>query len=477
MKLKHSKSDSIKLTYASFFSKLYRFTLNKPFCDDNVLIISPLFSDPSKVNIIEASDHVGGRVSTYRDPAGWQVELGAMRVPKSHLLLRTFIKDIFNLETQEFPHFDPETYVYANGIRVKTKDYLKDPDIVGYETRAHEKGRTAEELFDAVLKPYVQEINEHGWQVFLEKYDGLTLRDCLYGEGNISSAAAAMMGILTNMEGFLDYGLTEALEIFYDDVDDIHFDCIRDGNDLLPKALASALDSNEITFNASVVKVSQTADQVIVEYVEEGRVKNMSGDQVLMTSNPVAMSFIEFDPPLSFTKRDALRQSRNACSSKLFLAFSERFWEKEGIFGGKTTTDLPSHMLYYLKGGSNFTGGIIMSYTWGDRSCVFAAMGENELLQMALSNLATIHGENIRELFTGGVAKHWSLHPYIFGAYAFQTPFQRLKIQKELESAADRIWFAGEYISVPHAWMESAVKSALRTAVYMSTDMHSEFFP
>ena len=33
-----------------------------------------------------------------------------------------------------------------------------------------------------------------------------------------------------------------------------------------------------------MVKVSQTADQVIVEYqyVEEGRVKNMSGDQVLM---------------------------------------------------------------------------------------------------------------------------------------------------------------------------------------------------
>ena len=185
---------------------------------------------------------------------------------------------------------------------------------------------------------------------------------------------------------------------------------------------------------------------------------------------------VKFGMATSSWKRDALRQAKNSCSSKRFLAFSERFWEKEGIFGGKTKTDLPSHMLYYLKGGLNFTGSIVMSYIWGDKSCVFAARGDNELLQIVLSNLATIHGKHIQRLFTGGVVKHWSLDPYILGAYAYHTPFQRSKIHKELESAADRIWFAGEYISVPHAWIESAVKSALRTAVYMSTDMHSEFF-
>ena len=43
------------------------------------------FDQGHSVKILEASDRVGGRVQTYRDLAnGWQAELGAMRIPKTH---------------------------------------------------------------------------------------------------------------------------------------------------------------------------------------------------------------------------------------------------------------------------------------------------------------------------------------------------------------------------------------------------------
>lgn len=413
-------------------------------------------------------------MSTYRDPSGWQVELGAMRIPNSHLLVGTFIKEIFKLETRDFSHFDPETYIYVNGIRVKTKDYLKNPDILGYETMGDEKGRTAEELLDMALKPFVREIQQHGWKIFLEKYDGLNLRQSLTAEKNFSSAALSMMSTLNNIGGFFDYALTEVLEIFYDIIEGIRFYCITAGNDLLPKALLAALNMSDVTFNARVVKISQAPDHVTVEYLSQGGLENTSGDFVLMTTNPVAMSFMEFKPPLSFKKRAALQQMQSDCSAKLVLSFSERFWEKEGIFGGKTITDLPSHVLYYMTGGSNFTGGVVVSYTWAMESCWFAGMGKDELLEMVLSNLVTIHGEHVRTLFTGGIVKHWSLDSRIFGAYAYYSPFQRLQIHKDLEEPCGRIWFAGEYINVPHAWMETAVKSALRTAVYLNTDIQEE---
>lgn len=39
----------------------------------------------SQVTILEASDHVGGRVVTFRNKEeGWYYDLGPMRIPKSH---------------------------------------------------------------------------------------------------------------------------------------------------------------------------------------------------------------------------------------------------------------------------------------------------------------------------------------------------------------------------------------------------------
>ena len=43
------------------------------------------FDEGHNIKVLEASDRVGGRVQTYRDLAnGWQAELGAMRIPKTH---------------------------------------------------------------------------------------------------------------------------------------------------------------------------------------------------------------------------------------------------------------------------------------------------------------------------------------------------------------------------------------------------------
>lgn len=404
------------------------------------------------------------------------MELGALRIPTTHRLIGSFVKEIFKLETQEFKHFDGETYVYVNGIRVKTKDYFKNPDIIGYETFTDEKGITANKLFDAAMEPYIQEIREKGWKIFMAKYDGLSFRQSLMASKNVSDAALSMIAILNNIEGFFDYALSEMLEVFYDLTDDTQLYSIRGGNDLLPKAFVAALDRTKITYNARVTKVTQSPNQVMVEYVNEELIKNVSGDYVLMTPNPVAMSFMEFQPPLSSRKRNAMRQIQNDCSAKIVLSFSERFWEKEGIFGGRTITDLPSRLLYYMPGGSNFSGGLVVSYTWAWESCVFAALHKTQLLDMVLSNLVTIHGKHIRGLFTGGVVKHWSLDPYTFGAYSYYYPFQRLRIHDDLEEAADRLWFAGEYINVPHAWMETAVKSALRTAVRLNTENWAQYF-
>ena len=45
-----------------------------------------------QVNILEASNRVGGRIYTYRNNEDkWQYEMGPMRIPKTHVLTRELV--------------------------------------------------------------------------------------------------------------------------------------------------------------------------------------------------------------------------------------------------------------------------------------------------------------------------------------------------------------------------------------------------
>ncbi|MGE7067535.1 hypothetical protein [Peribacillus butanolivorans] len=52
-------------------------------------------------------------------------------------------------------------------------------------------------------------------------------------------------------------------------------------------------------------------------------------------------------------------------STKIGLQFKQRFWEKEGILGGKMINDLPNKIGYYPSQliGSTGSGILLASYT------------------------------------------------------------------------------------------------------------------
>ncbi|XP_073671677.1 L-amino-acid oxidase-like [Paramisgurnus dabryanus] len=88
-----------------------------------------------------------------------------------------------------------------------------------------------------------------------------------------------------------------------------------------------------------------------------------------------------------------------------------------------------------------------------------------ELKAKVLSDFVKIHEEHICHLCTGGVVKKWGLDPYSHGAFAIFTPFQMRGYEGFLVQPEGRIYFAGEHRQRrPHAWIETAMKSALRAA-------------
>ena len=101
------------------------------------------------VQILEAQHRVGGRIYTLREPfaQGLYAEAGAMRIPRAHVLTMAYIKK-FGLQTMDFMMGNPQTYVHVGGIKHRMAEVQANPELMGFETSAKEKGRLAGDIWD-----------------------------------------------------------------------------------------------------------------------------------------------------------------------------------------------------------------------------------------------------------------------------------------------------------------------------------------
>ncbi|XP_036817822.1 L-amino-acid oxidase [Oncorhynchus mykiss] len=421
-----------------------------------------------KVTLIEASGRIGGRVETYRNRReGWYAELGAMRIPSFHKILLSFALKM-GLGLNPFIQDDINTYYYVNGLLQKTYTVKENPDVLNYPLTDKERGKSAGQLFDLALWKIRDDIKTAGCEAMLRKYDSYSVKEYLVKEGNLSRGAMRMIGDILNENSLFYASLTEMLYIQSDINDNTVYYEITDGFDHLPRAFYQALNST-ILLNSKVRLISQTSSNVTVSYQDwrnPSSLTNLTVDYALVTATAKATLFMDFQPPLSPQKMEALRSVHYASSTKVVLSFSERFWEKEGIKGGKSITDLPSRFIYYPSHSFPGTAGgaLLASYTCSDDSTLFQGVSEDELKALVLDDLVKIHGEAIRPLCTGGLVKKWGLDPFSLGAFAIYTPYQQTDYASDLFRNESRVHFAGEHTALPHAWIETAMKSALRAA-------------
>ncbi|KAI4895574.1 hypothetical protein NFI96_015668 [Prochilodus magdalenae] len=421
-----------------------------------------------KVTIIEASDRIGGRIQTYRmKREGWYAELGAMRIPYFHKILMAFVSKM-GLKLNRFIEEDINTYYYVNGLLVKTYKVKENPGVLNYTLNEREKGKSASQLFEMALQKINEEVNKYGCKKTMEKYDSYSVKEYLVKEGNLSREALRMIGDILNENSFFYTGLMETLYIQSDINDNTTYYEVSGGMDHIPRAFYEALNAT-ILLKSKVKHISQTSRSVTVSYQDwrnPSTLTNLTFDYALVTATAKALLFMEFQPPLSIWKMEALRSVHYASSTKVVLSFSDRFWEKEGIKGGRSITDMPSRFIYYPSHTFPETqgGALLASYTCSDDSTLFQGVPDDELKAMALDDLVKIHGEGIRRLCTGGIVKKWALDPYSLGAFAIYTPYQQTHYASDLFRSEGRIHFAGEHTAMPHGWIETAMKSAIRAA-------------
>lgn len=430
-----------------------------------------------EVTILEATGRVGGRVLTIREPfsEGSYLEAGAMRIPNYHYLVAEYIKK-YGLRVNTFINATPNDPIYANGIKTTAAIYQRNPDILRYPVAPHERGKTAEELLNMAIKPVTDFIIQNprrNWEIVIKEFDKYSMSFFLqYNPVGISLSTGAIESIkvLMGLEGFPELSfpaiLRELMPLFNPD---IKFFAIEGGNDRLPYAFLPELKDN-LNFRYEVTKIIQHDNQVTIhsKHTQSQNPLTVTGDLAIVTIPLQLLQFIDIEPRNSFShnKWKAIRELHYAASTKIGLQFTHRFWEKEGIYGGKLTTDLPIRFSYYPSQTSNQSesGLILASYTWEDDATLWDILPENDRIQQSLKNLAKVHGTQVYDHFLSGASYSWTLNQYAFGAFSMFKPGQETDLFPYIPTPEGRVHFAGEHTSTVPAWIEGAIQSGIRVA-------------
>ncbi|QFZ19175.1 flavin monoamine oxidase family protein [Saccharothrix syringae] len=138
------------------------------------------------------------------------------------------------------------------------------------------------------------------------------------------------------------------------------------------------------------------------------------------------------------------------------------------VFGGGSTTDNPNRFTYYPSHpvpGSE--GGVVLaSYSWSDDAAHWDSLDDHQRYVYALRNLQAVHGRRIEVFYTGyGQTQSWLRDPYAFGEAAVYTPHQMTSFHLDVGKPEGPLHFAGEHVSLKHAWIEGAVETAVRAAI------------
>ena len=281
------------------------------------------------------------------------------------------------------------------------------------------------------------------------------------------------------MEANLAHGVREDLGIYWKDP--MH--TIEGGLSNLPWAF---MERNEhgwnklvdlskcIKFGLTVRGIKYYTDRhgenhvTVTCYNETSQKKEKHTANVVIITTPLhIIREMEFDPPLSSKMQNAIAGVYYGPSTKIFLQSRKQFWEKEGISGGFSKTNLPIGQIHYPSDPNFEVGpderGILMCYTWGNEALMFGAQTPQNAIALAVREVSKIHPQ-INDYFEVGAIQSWYTDPSSQGAYAVLKTGQYCNIFQLMMYPHRNIYFAGEAISWTTGWIQGAIESGLRAA-------------
>jgi len=164
-------------------------------------------------------------------------------------------------------------------------------------------------------------------------------------------------------------------------------------------------------------------------------------------------------------------------SCKIALHYKTRFWEHldPPIIGGCGSTDIPgvgSVCYPAYKINSTGPGVILASYVSGTLAISAQSLSEEDHVAMIQRAMVEVHGPIAAEQWTGNYNRQcWEADEHQAGAWAAPLVGQQDLYLPAYYQTEFKTVFIGEHTSYTHAWIFSALDSAVRGTVQVLLDM------
>jgi len=319
------------------------------------------------VEVIEGSDHAGGRISTHRFANGSYGERGAMRIPLAHDYTHHYLgkADIQPGELRRFWNSRGSGFLDVRGLTVRQGDFLellpRFPGLSAEELRIlrdpdPERGGLGSllgwamgPLFERLRPKYAALLAGDFRDPDLAALDRLSWRQYLETT-RLTDDGRALLGAALSLAAVWDWSMATILR---DEIHQMHprgrgftgaFCELAGGLDRFPLALAARLPRGTIHYSTRVLDIRLRGDQggtLLLEDTGSDRREEMPFERLLCTLPfPVmrGMSLAGFSP----AKVAAIAGFRYASSTKVLLNYDQRWWERDlGLLGGRSVSDRP----------------------------------------------------------------------------------------------------------------------------------------
>jgi monoamine oxidase len=224
------------------------------------------------------------------------------------------------------------------------------------------------------------------------------------------------------------------------------------GMDNIARAFENRV-AGAIVFEANVTEIRKTTNGTRVIYADRSGVSNaIETDYCIVTIPAPVLASI----PNDFSSAHGAEIAAFQYSSAVRVAFqSSRFWERDhNIYGGITWTDQDIAQIWYPNHDYHGSSGIVVgAYIFdGPAGVEFTNLSPLQRVDTTVQQASNVHPQFTAEA-SHGISVAWKKVPFQLGGWGTSPP-------SALLTSDDRIFFAGEHLSILQGWQEGAILSA-----------------
>jgi monoamine oxidase len=423
--------------------------------------------------LYEASDRVGGRCWTIRDPnpfaEGQLAEHGGELIDQGHTAIRQLAQELgLTLDnllaaeangTEPFYYFDRAAYSFAQATDDLKQIYQtlhRDVSEASYPTLYNSYTQRGYELDRLSVLDWINQNVPGGIGSRLGQ-----LLDVAY---NIEYGAETSIQSSLNMLYLLGYSGQGQLRIFGPSNEKYH---VRGGNDQIAGRLATAL-SRQIVTGSALVAIKQNSNNTYTLTFQNMSTPVIADRVVLALPFSILRSSVDYrSAGFKPLKQTAIKELGMGTNSKLHVQLTNRHWRDLGC-NGETFADTGYQNTWEVTRAQSGTSGILVDYTGGRIGASFATGTLQERAQQFLAQLEPVLPGISRRWNGKATLDYWTGYPWTKGSYSYWKVGQYTKfagVEREREGRALNCHFAGEHTSVDfQGYLNGAVETGQRAA-------------